>query len=69
MIIVIVTRHIVTKEGYKRFWRDDIIPYIDLKANIYWILLRIYFSFIILMMTMKRHMTLWSHDMSHDVMP
>ena len=24
--------------------------------------------FIILMMTMKWHMTIWSHDMSHDVM-
>jgi len=27
-----------------------------------------YFTFIILMMMMKRHMTLQSHDMSHDVM-
>ena len=26
------------------------------------------FTFLLLMMTMKRHMTLWSHDMSHDVM-
>ena len=25
-------------------------------------------SFIILMMTIKRHMTLWSHDISHDMM-
>ena len=24
--------------------------------------------FIILMMIIKRHMTLWSHDMSHNVM-
>ena len=35
-------------------------------GNILYILFRIlywiYFSFIILMMTMKRHVTLWSHD-------
>ena len=35
---------------------------------LYWILLWIYFSFIILLIMMKRYVTLRSHDMSHDVM-
>ena len=50
---------------YGKGWSGNIL-YIFFRI-LYWILLWIYFSFIILMVMMKRHVTLQSHDMSHDV--
>jgi len=48
--------------------KGEVVIFFIFFRILYWILLWIYFSFIILMMIMKRHMTLWLHDMSHDVM-